>query len=175
MPVPGIIKGNASLNTYQNFDGSNLTIAGFEEKAVTNKGSVGAFLGVGTNFNDNVNAVIDFKGTYKYDKKGLLNQNLRIRNTIGLTGSTTQIRYSPLSVNIPISDKVSLYANPHYAGKFNYKTNEWSNSAGIFAGTTVKIAPKTSLSMEIQRYNLQNLNDNSGKNWGVNAILTCDL
>ncbi len=174
MPVDGI-KGNTSLNTYQNFDGTNLTIGGLEEKAVSKHGSAGVFLGVGTDFSKDAMAVLDFKGTYNYDKKGLLNQNLRVRNTVGLKSAATQIRYSPLSVNIPLSDKTSLYANPHYVGKINYKTGEWTNSAGVFAGVTQKVSKNMSISLEAQRYNLQDIKDNSGKNWGVNAIISWNL
>ena len=120
-------------------------------------------------------AVLDFKGTLNYDKNGIFNQNLRVRNTVGIKSCTTQIRYSPLSVNIPAGKNTSLYANPHYVGKYNYKTDKWTNSAGVFAGVTQKISTKTSLSLEVQRYNLQDIKDNSGKNWGVNAIISWDL
>ncbi len=166
------LKGNTSISSYQNFDGTNLTIAGVEEKASGLRGSAGVFLGVGTDFTKDAMGVLDFKGTYNYDDKGLFNQNLRVRNTVGVKSAATQIRYSPLSVNIPLNDKTTLYANPHYVGKYNYKTNQWTNSAGIFAGATQKLTDKTSLSLEVQRYNLQDIKDNSGKNWGVNAIIS---
>lgn len=176
MPVNGIpISGTASASTYQNFDGSNVTIAGLEEKAYTPKASASAFLGLGSNFKDNTYAVIDLKGSYNYDEKGIFNQNLRIRNTIGTGGSATQIRYSPISVNIPINKSTSFYANPHYVGKVNYENNKWSNSAGIFAGISKKVSKNTTISIEAQRYNLQDIKDNSGKNWGINAILTYKL
>ena len=171
MPVDGL-KGNTSISTYQNMDGTNLTIAGLEEKAVGNRGSAGVFLGIGTDFSKDAMAVLDFKGSYNYDKKGLFNQNLRVRNTVGLKSSATQIRYSPLSVNVPVSDNTILYANPHYVGKFNYKTDKWTNSAGIFVGATQKVSKNTSVSLEVQRYNLQDIKDNSDKNWGINAIIT---
>ncbi len=174
MTIP-IIKGTTSLNSYQNLDGSNLTIGGIEEKALNQKGSAGAFLGIGTNFKNEAMVVIDFKGSLNYDKKGLFNQNLRIRNTIGTKNTATQIRYSPITANLPINDKTSFYINPHYSGKYNYKTGEWKNSAGVFSGITRKINEKTSISIEAQRYNLQDIKDNSGKNWGINAIITCNL
>ncbi len=174
MPVPGL-QGTTSLNTYQNLDGTNLTIGGVEEKAKSQRGSAAAFLGIGTDFNKEAMAVLDFKGTLNYDKNGIFNQNLRVRNTVGIKSCTTQIRYSPLSVNIPAGKNTSLYANPHYVGKYNYKTDKWTNSAGVFAGVTQKISPKTSLSLEVQRYNLQDIKDNSGKNWGVNAIISWNL
>lgn len=174
MPVPGL-QGSASLSTYQNFDGTNLTIGGVEEKAKSSNGSAGTFLGLGTDFHHDAMVVIDFKGSLNYDNNGILNQNLRVRNTIGLKNTATQIRYSPLSVNVPVGKNTSIYANPHYVGKYNYKTEKWTNSAGVFAGVTQKITPKTSLSLEVQRYNLQDIKDNSGKNWGINAIISYDL
>ena len=175
MPYPIEIKSSSSLNSYQNFDGSNLTIGGVEERAVSKKGYAGAFMGAGTDFKNDAMLVIDLKGKVNYDTNGVFNQNLRIRNTIGLHNTATQIRYSPLSVDIPLNKNLSFYANPHYTGKYNYKTNAWTHSAGVFAGITQKIGDKSSLSLEIQRYNLQAIKDNSGKNWGVNAILSYEF
>ena len=174
MPVPGL-QGSTSLSTYQNFDGTNLTIGGVEEKAKSKNGSAAVFLGIGTDFSKDVIGVLDFKGTLNYDPNGIINQNLRVRNTVGTKSSATQIRYSPLSVNVPVGKNTSLYANPHYVGKYNYKTEKWTNSAGVFAGVTQKLSPKTSLSLEVQRYNLQDIKDNSGKNWGVNIIVSHNL
>lgn len=174
MTIP-IIKGTSSLNSYQNLDGSNITIGGFEEKAINKNGSAGAFLGIGTNFKNEAMVVIDLKGSYNYDQKGIFNQNLRVRNNVGTKNTTTQIRYSPLTVNVPITQKTSAYINPHYSGKYNYKTNDWTNSAGVFAGITQKVSDKTSISVEAQRYNLQDIKDNSGKNWGVNVIVNYAL
>ena len=82
MPVPGL-QGSTSLSTYQNFDGTNLTIGGVEEKAKSKNGSAAVFLGIGTDFSKDVIGVLDFKGTLNYDKNGIINQNLRVRNTVG--------------------------------------------------------------------------------------------
>ena len=172
MPYPITTKSSASLSTYQNFDGSNLTIGGLEEGAASKRGYAGAFIGVGTDFNSDAMLVIDLKGKMNYDDNGILNQNLRVRNTIGLNSSATQIRYSPLSVEVPLNKNFSFYANPHYSGKYDYRNDKWTNSAGIFAGFTQKIGKNTSVSIEAQRYNLQDINDNSGKNWGINAIVS---
>ena len=169
------IRANVSLNCFQNLDGTNFTMAGLEEKIVSKRGSAGTFLGVGTDFTKEAVAILDLKGSYNYDKSGKMSQNLRIRNTVGTKNSATEIRYSPLSLDIPITEKTSFYANPHYAGKYSYKSNEWTNSAGVFAGFTQKISKNTTLSIEAQRYNLQDIKDNSGKNWGINAILTWNL
>ena len=167
-----IIKYNVSLNSYQNLDGSNLTVCGLEEKRVFDKISAGAFVGFGTDFENGPKLVFDFKGSMNYDKQEKLNQNLRVRNTFGGGNNSTQIRYSPLSVNIPLGETTDFYVNPHYSGKYSYKTSDWSHSAGIFAGVTQKISENTSVSIEGQRYNLQNIKDNSGKNWGINMILS---
>lgn len=164
-----VVKYNVSLNSFQSLDGSNLTIGGVEQKFAVKKGAVSTFLGVGTNFKENTNLVFDLKGSMNYNKT--LNQNLRIRNNINGDNTTTQIRYSPLSVNVPIRENTSFYANPHYSGKYNYKNKEWTHSAGVFAGLTQKFG-KTSLSFEAQRYNLQDIKNNSGENWSFNAILS---
>ena len=160
---------NVSLNSFQSFDGTNLTIGGLEQKLGYKKGYLSTFIGVGTGFKDNTNLVLDLKVGMDYNKS--VNQNLRIRNNINGDNTTTQVRYSPLSVNFPIGENTSFYANPHYSGKYNYKSGEWKHSAGIFAGVTQKFG-KTSVSLEAQRYNLQDIRDNSGENWSLNAILS---
>ena len=173
--MPDNIKSSTSFSWFHNLDGTRYALAGVEENIVSKKGSAGAFLGIGTDTSTDVKVVLDLKGSYNYDKNGIINQNLRIRNSVGFKSATTDIRYSPLSVNIPITDKTSLYANPHYNGSINYKTNKWTNSAGVFAGFTHKISNNASFSLEAQRYNLQDIKDNSGKNWGINAIISWNL
>lgn len=174
MPI-GISQETLSVNSYQGLDGKNTTIAGYEHKLSTQRGSAGAFVGFGTDFYKNADLVIDLKGAYNYDKNGIVNQNLRVRNKVGLNGSSTQIRYSPATVNVPIGKNTSAYINPHYSGKFDYKNNKWTNSAGVFAGITQKINDKTSISLEGQRYNLQDIKDNSAQNWSINAIISYKL
>lgn len=174
MPINDL-KGCASISTYQGLDGNNFTVVGLEEKASSKRASAGAFMGIGSNFKNEASFILDFKGSMNYDTNGILNQNIRIRNNIGTKTSSTQIRYSPLTLNVPVSDKTSLYVNPHYSGKINYKTDKWNHSAGVFAGATQKLSKNTSLSLEVQRYNLQEIKDNSSKNWGINAILSFKL
>lgn len=169
-----IIKHNVALNSFQSLDGSNLSIGGIEQKAVFSNASVSTFLGIGTDFNSDADLIFDLKSSVNYDKNGKLNQNIRIRNTVGGDNTATQIRYSPLSINVPLGKKTSFYANPHYSGKYNYKNHEWTHSAGFFAGVTQKLG-KASLSLEGQRYNLQDIKDNSGKNWSINAILSYEF
>lgn len=164
--------GNVSISSYQSLDGSNCTVAGVEEKLNINKGYVSAFAGAATNFNKKTGFVIDLKGGYNYDKKGIFNQNLRIRNKMGKNIETTQIRYSPISANIPVGDKTSIYINPHYSGQYDYKKDKWTNSVGAFAGVTYDINDKAKVSLEGQRYNLQDIKDNSGKNYSINAIVS---
>lgn len=165
--------GNVSVSTYQNLDGSNFTVCGVEEKYKKEKGYVSAFLGVGTNFKDDGMFVIDLKGGYNYDKKGVFNQNLRIRNKLGKETESIQFRYSPFSVDAPVGKNTNIYCNPHYAGQKDFKKGKWNHSVGVFAGVTQKLNDRTSISLEAQRYNLQDIKDNSGKNWGFNAIISC--
>lgn len=157
--------------TFQNFDGSNYSVAGLEEKIKADGKSITLFTGVGTNFGNNADMVVDFKGSMNYDAKGMLNQNIRLRTKVNDDKQTFQVRYSPLSFNIPVGENTSLYANPHYCGQIS-NDGEWKHSAGIFAGATQKLGKNTNVSVEVQRYNLQNINDNSGINWGINAIVS---
>lgn len=164
--------GNVSISSYQSLDGSNLTVAGAEQKLKLNQGYVSTFLGAGTNFKNDAMFVLDLKGGYNYDKKGIFNQNLRIRNKMGENTESTQIRYSPISVNVPVGKNTNIYINPHYSGQYDYKKDKWTNSAGAFAGITQNLNENTSISIEGQRYNLQDIKDNSSKNWSFNVILS---
>ena len=164
--------GNVSISSFQSFDKSNFTVAGVENKYKLGKGYVSAFVGAATNFKDDGMFVVDLKGGYNYDKNGIFNQNLRIRNKMGKKTESTQIRYSPLTVDVPVGENTNIYLNPHYSGQYDYKKDKWTNSIGAFAGITQKINDKTSISIEGQRYNLQDIKDNSGKNWSVNAIVS---
>jgi len=158
--------------TFQNMDGSNYTLAGFEQKVKANGKSASAFIGGGTNFkSDDLDLVVDFKGSMNYDANGIVNQNIRLRTKFSENKQTFQVRYSPLTVNVPVGDKTTLYANPHYTGQIS-TNGKWKHSAGIFAGATQKFGNNTSVSLEVQRYNLQNITDNRGANWGINATLS---
>ena len=62
--------------------------------------------------------------------------------------------------------------NPHYSGQMDFTTNKWTNSIGVFAGVTQKVNKNLSVSLEGQRYKLQDIKDNSSANWGINAIVS---
>lgn len=83
MTEPVKTVGNVSLSTYQGLDGRNFTLCGAEEKYKFGKGYASAFLGAATDFNTEGMFVLDVKGGYDYDKNGIFNQNLRIRNKMG--------------------------------------------------------------------------------------------
>lgn len=172
MTEPVKTVGNVSLSTYQGLDGRNFTLCGAEEKYKFGKGYASAFLGAATDFNTEGMFVLDVKGGYDYDKNGIFNQNLRIRNKMGKNTEAVQIRYSPLSVDVPVGKNTNIYLNPHYSSQMDFKQDKWTNSAGVFAGVTQKLNENASLSLEAQRYNLQDIKDNSAKNWSVNAIVS---
>ncbi len=164
--------GSYTTSTYQSFDGSNFTLTGLEEKFKGEKGYVSTFIGGATNFKDDAMLVLDLKGGRNYDDKGIFNQNLRVRTKLGKESESVQLRYSPLSIDYPVSKNTSLYLNPHYSGQMDFRNDKWKNSTGAFGGVTQKLNDKTSLSVEVQRYNLQDIKDNNAKNWSLNAILS---
>lgn len=164
--------GSFTTSTYQSLDGSNCTLTGIEEKFKGEKGYVSTFLGGATNFKNDAMLVLDLKGGRNYDEKGIFNQNLRVRTKLGKETEAVQFRYSPLSVDVPVGKNTNLYLNPHYSGQMDFRKDKWTNSIGAFTGVTQKLNDKTSVSLEVQRYNLQDIKDNSAKNWSVNAILS---
>lgn len=157
--------------TFQNFDGSNYTLTGLESKLKDSGISVSAFAGIGTNFTNGPDFVCDLKGSMNYDKTDIIGQNIRLRTKFNNNKQSFQVRYSPLSINVPVGKNTSLYANPHYCGQIS-TGGEWKHSAGVFVGATQKFGKNTNVSLEVQRYNLQDIKNNSGANWGVNATVS---
>lgn len=164
---------NLTISTYQSADGSNFTTGGFDLKF---KGGVGVYLGMGTDFKSDAIGVVDLKENNPYAKGSLFSQNLRIRSKYGDELLSTQVRFSPCTVNVPLKNgKTSLYLNPHYVGTYDSKKSTWKNAAGAFLGVTHKFNNDLSVSAEVQRYNLQDITDNSGKNWSGNVIMSVRL
>lgn len=170
--MPDRINCSITTSSFQSMDGSNFTTAGYDMKF---QNGFGAYVGFGTDFKNSGVGVFDLKESNSYTEGGIIGQNLRIRTKYNGETATTQFRFSPCTVNVPVGDKTSLYVNPHYVGNYNYKTGNWTNGAGIFAGVTQKIGKDVSISLEGQRYNLQDITDNSGGNWSINAIISIKL
>lgn len=162
---------SVSIGTYTyNKSSCNQLFTGMENKFKKDNLSFGIFTGVIGTSSDDPALLVDLKECYKYDDKGIFNQNIRIRNCASENTTTTQIRVSPLTVNIPLGKTTSAYVNPHYVGKYNYQTGDWTQGAGVFAGFEQKIG-STTVALEGQRYNLQDFNNHKG-NWGVNLIVS---
>lgn len=164
---------NFSISTYQYPDGSNYTHTGF---GVSFKGGLSTYVGIGTDFKSDCHGIIDLKESNPYAKGSLFSQNLRLRTKYDDKFLSTQIRFSPCTVNVPLENKkTSLYLNPHYTGTYDYQKKEWKHAAGAFLGVTHKFNNDLSVSAEVQRYNLQDITDNSGKNWSGNVIMSVRL
>ena len=170
--MPEKIKYYFSTSTFQSVDGSNFTTAGYDFKF---QHGLGAYLGMGTDFESSAIGVLDFKESNSYKEGGIIGQNLRVRTKFDGEPMSTQIRFSPCTVNVPVGENTSIYVNPHYVGTYDYKNDTWKNGAGIFAGATQKLNKNVSVSLEGQRYNLQDISDNNGGNWSINAIISVKL
>lgn len=172
--MPGFddITVKSTTSSYQSMDGSNFTTIGYDLKF---KSGVGVYTGLGTDFHSKPVGVIDLKECGRYGKDSILGQNLRVRTQFDSEFKSTQVRFSPCTVDVPVSENTSIYANPHYVGKYNYQDKTWTNAAGIFAGVSQKVSDNTTISLEVQRYNLQDIKDNSAKNWSINAIISVNL
>ncbi len=172
MPGKKDIKVSFTASSFQYADGSNFSTAGCDLKF---KHGIGGYAGICTDFKNEPAFLIDLKESNNYPGSKNFGHNVRVRTNLDNDLNTTQLRVSPLTVNLPLSRGTSVYANPHYVGKYDYKSKSWTNSAGMFCGLTQKISDKSSLSFEVQRYNLHNIKDNSGANWSFNAIYTITL
>ncbi len=171
MPNIGDVQQNISVQSFQSFNGDNQTIAMYGADFYTAK-NVRLFAGAGvdTNFNDYAGAVVDLKGNLQINSNYSI--QARVRTYLGNDRNATQFRLSP-GVCENVGKNTSVYINPYYAYRLDYDSPSDSNhTLGIFGGITQKINDKTSMSVEIQRYNLQNPKDNSGQNWSANIILS---
>ena len=168
----GDLRTQASIGTYHGFDGSNTSFAGSEMRYGGKKWYVGAGAYLASNDLKDLYGLVDAKAKLAYDSKSVFEQNLRVRTAYDKDVKTTQIRYSPVTVNIPITKDVTAYSNTHYSGKYNFDEKTWSHSIGNFTGVSCKVSKKENIALEVQRYNLQDIKDNSSKNWSFNFILT---
>lgn len=163
---------NASCSNYWYNNGVNTTLIGFENKfTLDKKFNAALFSGVALDTKSGGSMVIDLKASHNYDNKGIIGQNLRIRNNFGDGAVTTQFRYSPCTVSVPVAENTKVYLNPHGVAKYNYTTKKWDTGAGAFLGVTQNFKNGLSVSLEGQRYNIQNPKENDG-NWGINFILS---
>ena len=161
-----------TLGTYQYCDGNNMAFGGAETRYSGDKGYIGVGGHVASDNLKNPYGLFDLKGKLNYDSKGIVEQNLRVRTAFDSDLKSTQIRYSPCTVNIPVSEDVSIYSNTHYSGKYNFDSDKWKHSVGNFTGISWDIDKKNNLSLEGQRYNIQDFKNNSSENWSVNLMYT---
>ena len=170
MPNPISINRDVTISTFQGLNGKNQTIAMCNGTYnVTPKVSVSAGVGVETDFTDNVGAAFDVKGKYKFDDH--FSVQGRVRTLVSDEKGTTQIRIAP-TAQTKIAEGTTIYATPYYAYKVDFKNGGDNHSIGAFAGITQKVGKNTDISFEAQRYNLQEIRNNSADNWSVNATLT---
>ena len=152
----GNFNTRSTLQAYGYADGNYTLLAGSEVRFAGKKGYIGAGGFVASNNLNDTYGIFDLKGKLNYDKKGIVEQNLRIRTAYDKDLRSTQIRYSPCTVNIPVSKDVSIYSNTHYVGKYEFDKKEWKHSMGNFTGVSWDVDTNNNLALEAQRYNLQN-------------------
>ncbi len=156
-----------SLQTYQNFDGSNTTMLLHSETYSNGKGlSLSAGLGGSTNFCGKNSVILEGKAKYNIDSH--FSAQVRLRNSFSVRGSYSQLRFAP-GYKTNVKKNVSIYANPYAAVKYNYLERDISTDIGAFAGCTYKLPKNFSITGEVQKYN--GFKDGP-ENWGVNVILS---
>lgn len=151
MPKP--IYG-ASVQTFQYLDGTNSTSAGVDAKfKLGDRASLSTFTGVVTDFAGSNSFRVDLKPSFKYNN--ILSFGSRIRTQFSDKSASTQFRITPVKITIPVDKKSDVYLDPHYYGKIDYTTQQWSNSAGALAGYEMNFNKHISGFAEIQGYNFQ--------------------
>lgn len=152
---------------YHNFDNSNYTLLGCDVGFSNSNGSIGGFYGIGTNYNNQPDLVIDLKGTYKYNDS--LNSNVRLRTKFG-ENNTVQLRISPLSTSFKIGKDTSIYTNLNDCITYKSNTGKVTNQINCFAGISHKIG-NTSVWVEGELDDLYR-NPFQKSKLGVNAGVT---
>ncbi len=172
--MPDRLTYSASCMDYWYNSNVNTTLLGIETKIASKKMNAAIFNGIAYDTKSGASMIVDLKLGHNYDKNAIVGQNLRIRNNFGDGSISTQFRYSPCTVNVPVAENTSVYLNPHAVAKYNFTSKNWDAGAGAFLGVTQKFKNNLSISLEGQRYNIQNPSENRG-NWGVNVILSKTL
>lgn len=172
--MPDGLSYGASCSNYWYNNNVNTTLMGFDTKLASKRISAGIFNGFAYDTKSGGAMVVDLKMSHNYDKNAFVGQNLRIRNNLADGSISTQFRYSPCTVNIPVADNTSVYLNPHAVAKYSYTSKKWDTGVGAFLGVSHKFKNDLSLSLEGQRYNIQDFDNNKG-NWGVNVIVSKSL
>lgn len=172
--MPAGFNYSASCSNYWYNNNVNTTLLGLETKLSSKNLSAGIMSGMAYDTKSGASMVVDLKFANNYDKKAIVGQNLRIRNNFADGSVSTQFRYSPCTVNVPVTENTSVYLNPHAVAKYNYTSKKWDTGAGAFLGVTYKFKKDLGLSIEGQRYNIQDFDKNKG-NWGVNVIVSKSL
>lgn len=161
---------NISASTFQQCDGTNFSTAGLDATYKIGKGSVGAYTGIGTNFENNTTgAIVDFKGSMPYGKN--IGGGFRIRNNINSKSQTVQFRVQPFTTTIPINKNTNFYTTPYVATKLDYQNGKATTTCGIFSGISKKIG-KVKAFVEGQLYDISKINKNTTS---VNAGISIPL
>ena len=160
------ITNETSLQTYQNFDGSNTTMLmqSFNTQLKDNITLSGG-IGGSTNFQGKNSFV--FEGKAKYNLNEHFNLQTRLRNSFSPKGNSSQLRLAA-GYKTSLNNNLSIYVTPYVTAKYSYPEKKLSHDIGAFSGLTYKITPKNSVSCEIQKYNGFN---GGAENVGLNVIL----
>ena len=146
-----------SIQSFQQLDGSNLSIMGIDYFAKVGDFSFGTFAGIGTSFTKgSTGAVFDLKGSMPYgDSK--LSGGFRVRHNLNPNSKSVQFRFQPATFTFPINDKTKIYTTPYLATKLIYGKSGASTTVGNFTGVSTKIG-KANVFVEGQLYDLTKIN-----------------
>jgi hypothetical protein len=157
--MSGEITEKGYIATYQNFDGSNTTLAVASLNKKNEKFAYSAGIGCGTNFKQAPKLIVEGKASYSLNDN--ISFNTRLRNMISPKESTTQLRFAP-EVKTKIGENTTAYGDVYVAPKFNYGSGKITTDYGAFVGVSQNLGHGTTLSCEVQKYKAD---------WGINAIL----
>ncbi len=132
------------VNTTQFLNGNNSTTiqenAGFK----AGKANLEVAPGIFTNMKDNAGIIIDGNIGVPYNNN--LSSFARTRTLFSPDVKNTQAWVTPLTVTLPINEKISVSAKPTYIGTYDIANEAWSNNFAAAADVSYGLNDKISVS-----------------------------
>lgn len=172
------MSGNITIegSTFEYLDvKNNFSTLGIGAGLPVGKGTLSAYAGVGTEFEDKTTGLIfDLKGSMPYGKSDF-SGGFRLRNNINGGSKSLQFRAMPIkfSTPVPVGDNTKFYVTPYLQTKLDYKTGKFADpTIGGFAGFSTGVAKNTRIFVEGQLYDVTDVNSGTTS---INAGITITI
>lgn len=168
--TPVKVTPKAYAATYQQFDGSNTTIAAGGVGLKFEHCQLDAYGGLVTNYQKGgTGGTVDAKVMFPY--ANVCSGGVRFKSSLTPSTKNAQIRLHPANVNVPVSNNVSIYTQPYAV--FHFKNNKGFNGAKLcdITGVSLNLNKNMSMYAEVQFYDLSKVTkETTSCNLGLNFV-----